>query len=68
MKTSLLAMFAGLFAPNTLTMDHSSNMFRFPNPFNTGTSSRRSRIPGRPGKPGAKLARRAAANTLTHRS
>lgn len=68
MKTSLLAMFAGLFAPSTLTMDHSSNMFRFPSLFNTGTPSRRLRIPGRPGKPRAKLAHRVAARTLTNRS
>ena len=68
MKTSLIDMFARLFAPSTLTMDHSSNLFRFPSLFNTGTSSRRSRIPGGPGKPGAKLTRRAAAHTLTHRS
>lgn len=67
MKTSLLAMFAGLFALNTRTMDHSSNLFCIPN-YSAGAPSRRSRISGRPGKPGAKLARRAAAHTLTHRS
>lgn len=65
MKTYLLAMFADLFALNTRTMDHSSNAteHRFYVPL-TG----RTRIPSRPGKPGAKLARRAAAHTLTHRS
>lgn len=65
MKTSLIDMFARLFVPSTLTMDHSLNTteHRFYVPL-TG----RTRIPGRPNKPGAKLARRAATHTLTHRS
>jgi len=63
MKTSLIDMFACLFAPSTLTMDHSSNLH-----LTRSHQKHESWKRGRPGKPGAKLTRRAAAHTLTHRS
>jgi len=63
MKTYLLAMFTDLFALNTRTMDHSSNIH-----FTRSHQKHENWKKSRSGKPGAKLARRAAAHTLTHRS
>lgn len=63
MKTFLLAMFADLFAPSSIAISPSSNLH-----LTRSHQKHESWKKGRPGKPGAKLARRATAHTLTNRS